>query len=95
MSTVSSNEQNNKKNIKEYFELIRQQKFREGLKFFAPDCKTHNPFVAGNMKNIFNAMIAANKDYGPKYPEAQFSLKLLLADENFCGSLYSTCCLAN
>ena len=83
MSTVSSNEQNNKKNIKEYFELIRQQKFREGLKFFAPDCKTHNPFVAGNMKNIFNAMIAANKDYGPKYPEAQFSLKLLLADENF------------
>ena len=83
MSKVSSNQQNNKKIINEYFELIGQQKFREGLKFFAPDCKTHNPFVAGNMENIVNAMIAANKDYGPKYPQAQFSLKLLVADGDF------------
>ena len=83
MSKVFSNQQNNKKIINEYFELIGQQKFREGLKFFAPDCKTHNPFVAGNMENIVNAMIAANKDYGPKYPQAQFSLKLLLADGDF------------
>ena len=83
MSTGFSSQEIHKKIVKEYFELISQQKFKEGLQFFAPDCKTHNPFVDGNIENLFNAMVAANKDYGPKYPEAQFSLKLVLADGDF------------
>ena len=74
----------NQKNIvSKYFQLIKEGKFKEGLRFFAPDCRTHDPFVAGNMENIIDAMIAANKDYGPKYPEAQFALKQVLADGDF------------
>jgi len=77
----------NQKNIvSEYFKLIMDGKFKEGLRFFSPDCTTHNPFVAGNMENIINAMIAANKDYGPKYPEAQFALKQVLADSDFVAA---------
>jgi len=72
--------------VSEYFKLIKEGKFKEGLRFFAPDCKTHNPFVAGNMENIIDAMIAANKEYGPKYPEAQFALKQVLADGDFVAA---------
>jgi predicted SnoaL-like aldol condensation-catalyzing enzyme len=86
MSTSFSNQEEHKSIVKEYFELISQQKFKEGLRFFAPDCKTHNPFVAGNMEKIINAMIDANKEYGPKYLEAQFSLKLMLADGDFVAA---------
>ena len=73
-------EQNHKKIIEEYFKLVSAGKFKDGLRFFSPNCKTHNPFVVGNMNALIDAMIAANKEYGPKYPEAQFSLKYLLAD---------------
>ena len=73
-------EQNHKKIIEEYFKLVSAGKFKDGLRFFSPNCKTHNPFLVGNMNALIDAMIAANKEYGPKYPEAQFSLKYLLAD---------------
>jgi len=86
MSSDFSKQNNRKKIIEEYFGLISQGKFKEGLRFFSPDCKTHNPFVGGNMENIFNAMIAANKDYGPKYPEAQFSLKQVLAEGDYVAA---------
>ena len=86
MSTSFSSQEAHTRIVKEYFELISQQKFKEGLRFFASNCETHNPFVAGNMENIVNAMIAANRDYGPKYPEAQFSLKLVLADGDFVAA---------
>ncbi len=86
MIDVEQKKMNQKNIVSEYFRLIKEGKFREGLQFFAPDCKTHNPFVAGNMENLVEAMIAANKDYGPKYPEAEFSLKQLLADGDFVAA---------
>ncbi|MGO8806240.1 MAG: nuclear transport factor 2 family protein [Candidatus Bathyarchaeia archaeon] len=69
--------------IAEYFKLIGSGKFKDGLRFFAPECKTHNPFVVGDMSALFDAMIAANKDYSPKYPEAQFAVRYLLAYGDF------------
>jgi len=86
MDTSHSIQEARKRIVRDYFELISQQKFKEGLQFFAPDCTTHNPFVSGNMEKIINAMIVANKDYRPKYPEAQFSLKLVLSDGNFVAA---------
>ena len=68
--------------VLEYFKLVVAGKFKEGLRFFAPDCKTHNPYVAGNMKALTNAMIAANKEGTTKYPEAEFAVKHVLADED-------------
>jgi hypothetical protein len=35
--------------VNEYFRLVSTGMFKEGLRFFAPNCKTHNPFVAGGM----------------------------------------------
>ena len=72
--------------IAEYFKLVGLGKFKEGLRFFSPDCETHNPFVVGNMNVLIDAMITANKEYGPKYPEAQFALKYLLADGDYVAA---------
>jgi predicted SnoaL-like aldol condensation-catalyzing enzyme len=66
--------------VLEYFKLVVAGKFKEGLRFFAPDCKTHNPYIAGNMKALTDAMIAANKEGTAKYPEAEFAVKHVLAD---------------
>ena len=68
--------------VLEYFKLVVAGKFKEGLRFFVPDCKTHNPYVAGDMKALTNAMIAANKEGTTKYPEAEFAVKHVLADED-------------
>ncbi len=86
MSDSKQKETNQKSIVSEYFKLIQEGKFREGLPFFSIDCKTHNPFIAGNMENIIDAMIAANKDYGPKYPQAQFTLKQILVDGDFVAA---------
>jgi predicted SnoaL-like aldol condensation-catalyzing enzyme len=86
MSDTKKREIYQKNIVKEYFKLIKEGKFKEGLRFFALDCKTHNPFVVGNMDKLIDAMITANKDYSPKYPEAQFSLKYLLADGDFVAA---------
>jgi predicted SnoaL-like aldol condensation-catalyzing enzyme len=64
----------------EYFKLISAGKYKEGLRFFAPDCKTHNPFVAGSIETLIDAMIAASKDIGAQSKEPSFAVKNVLTD---------------
>ena len=45
----------------EFFNLINSGKPRDGLRFFAPDCKTHNPYTVGSIKELIDAMIAVQK----------------------------------
>jgi predicted SnoaL-like aldol condensation-catalyzing enzyme len=74
----------NRKNIAlEFMKLIGQQKFKEGLRFFAPDCKTHNPYIAGSMETLTDAMIAANKQMSTQYTEPSFEIKHVLTDGDF------------
>jgi predicted SnoaL-like aldol condensation-catalyzing enzyme len=77
---VRQKEIEHKNIVMEYFKLAGAGKFKEGLRFFAPDCKTHNPFVAGGVDVLTDAMVAANKEGSAKYPEAEFSVKHVLAD---------------
>ena len=60
---ISENDanKNRKKMAVEFFNLIAAGKPQEGLRFFAPDCKTHNPYVVGGMNELINAMIAVQK----------------------------------
>jgi predicted SnoaL-like aldol condensation-catalyzing enzyme len=64
----------------EYFKLVSLGKFKEGLRFFASDCKTHNPFVSGSMEDLTEAMIEASKDLGDQNTEPDFTVKNVLAD---------------
>ncbi len=76
-------ETNRKNTAMEFMKLLIQQKFMEGLRFFSPDCKTHNPYVAGTVRDLLNAMVAANKEMAPKLSDAELSVKHVLADGNF------------
>jgi len=64
----------------EYFELIKAGKFKEGLRFFAPDCVTHNPYFSGDMSTLTDAMIDANKEMSGQFPNAEFIVRHVLAD---------------
>ncbi len=66
----------------EYFELIKAGKFKEGLRFFAHDCVTHNPYMAGDMNSLTDAMIAANREVSGQYPNAEFVVRHVLADRD-------------
>ena len=45
----------------EFLNLIGVGRPQEGLRFFTPDCKTHNPYVVGGMDALIDAMIAVQK----------------------------------
>ena len=44
-----------------FLSLIAAGKPKEGLKSFVTDCKTHNPYTAGGMDALTDAMIAVQK----------------------------------
>jgi predicted SnoaL-like aldol condensation-catalyzing enzyme len=69
-----------KKVAMQYFKLISAGKYKEGLRFFAADCKTHNPFISGSIETLTDAMIAASKDIGAQSKEASFAVRHVLAD---------------
>ena len=73
-------ETDRKKIVVEFLNLGLTGKFKEGSKFFSPDCKTHNPYIAGNIDTLTSAMDAANAQGTAQYPEAEFKVKHVLAD---------------
>jgi hypothetical protein len=61
-SKVDLKKQDKHKEIaREYFELLNLGKYKEGLKFFSPDCITHNPYISGSVQKLTDAMIEASK----------------------------------
>lgn len=50
-----------KKIAVEFLSLIASGRPKDGLRFFDPDCKTHNPYIVGGMNELVDAMIAVQK----------------------------------
>jgi predicted SnoaL-like aldol condensation-catalyzing enzyme len=75
----NSNETEHRNIVSEYFKLVAARKFEESLKFFSPNCKTHNPYIKGNMKTLADAQKAASKDM-PNTQNASFLVKNLLTE---------------
>ncbi len=73
-------ETDRKKIVVEFLNLGLTGKFKDGLKFFSPDCKTHNPYIAGNIETLTNAMDTANSQGTSQYPEAEFKVRHVLSD---------------
>jgi predicted SnoaL-like aldol condensation-catalyzing enzyme len=63
-----------------FFKLVAEGKFKEGLKFFTPDCKPHNPYIAGGMEALTDGMIAASKGMTVDRSEVDFVVKHILVD---------------
>jgi predicted SnoaL-like aldol condensation-catalyzing enzyme len=71
----------------QFLNLIGVGRPKEGLLFFAPDCKTHNPYVLGGMDALIDAMIAVQNEGAEgivKGSTADFKLivRNVLADGN-------------
>ena len=77
---LKQKERDRKNIVVEYFKLVSMGKFKEGLRFFATDCKTHNPFVSGSIEDLTESMIEASKDLGAQNTEPDFTVKNVLAD---------------
>jgi len=52
---------NHKKIAVEFLSLIGAGKPKDGLRFFATNCKTHNPYTLGGMNELIDAMIEVQK----------------------------------
>jgi predicted SnoaL-like aldol condensation-catalyzing enzyme len=68
--------------VNEYFQLVTAGMFRDGLRFFTSDCKTHNPYVRGDMGTLTDAMISASKDMSARTSQPEFLVKHVLVDGN-------------
>ena len=77
---LRSQEEVRKKIAVDFLNLLGEQKFKEGLHYFAPDCLTHNPYIRGGMEALTDAMIEANKEMRQQSPNGTFSIKHALAD---------------
>ena len=69
----------------EFLNLIALGRPKDGLFFFDPDCRTHNPYMVGGMKELIDAIIAVQKQGAEgilKGSKADFKLiiKQVLAD---------------
>lgn len=72
----------------EFFNLIAMRRPKDGLRFFSPDCKTHNPYTPGGINELIDAMIAVQKQGAQgivKGSTADFKLviRAVLADGDF------------
>ncbi|MDR0373124.1 MAG: ester cyclase [Nitrososphaerota archaeon] len=74
----------NRKNMAlEFLRLAGLGKFKDGLRFFSPDCKTHNPYFSGSIEQLTDAMVQANAKGKAQYPNAEFTVKRALADGDY------------
>jgi predicted SnoaL-like aldol condensation-catalyzing enzyme len=72
----------------EFLRLVGSGRPKDGLRFFAPDCKTHNPYTVGGMDALTDAMIVVQKQGAKgilKGSTADFKLVIrqVLADGDF------------
>ncbi len=72
-------QEQNRKVVSDFFDLVSQGRQKETLAAFAPDCRQHNPYIAGGMEALFDGMAAAQKEMGD-YPDPSFVVRSILAD---------------
>ena len=82
-SVVFMNEQEHRKIALAFFKLVTEGKFKEGLQYFSPNCKTHNPYFTGSINILMDAMIEANKQGLIEFPKATFTVRQVLADSDY------------
>jgi predicted SnoaL-like aldol condensation-catalyzing enzyme len=77
--------QNKKRVVSDFFALVMQGRQKEGLGFFAADCRQHNPYVRGGMEALFDGMAEAQKDMGD-YADPSFVVRSMLVDGDFVAA---------
>ena len=81
----STDSQARKRIVRSFFNLVLQGRQKESLRYFAPNCKQHNPYVKGGMAAPFDSMAEAQKE-APKHPDLLFTVMRVLADGDFVAA---------
>ena len=76
------NTSSRKKIISDFFQSVAAGRPRDGLKYFAPNCVQHNPYVHGGMDVLLDAMLAAMKESGSKVTEPDLRLRYVLEEDD-------------
>ena len=72
-------QEDHKKVVEEYFQLIEEGKPKESLHLFAPNCKQHNPYLKGGMDALLQAIVDMQGEE-PESEDPYFEVKNILAD---------------
>ncbi len=75
-----------KATVREYFRLVGQGRFQDGLRFFSEDCVTHNPYIAGTMGDIANGQAAASRGSAAMFPDPAFTVENVIEDGNLVAA---------
>lgn len=70
--------QSRKDIVTDFFRLIDEGRPNEGLKYFAPHCVQHNPYVHGGMDALLDSMAAVQKEQGGAFGEGNIRLRDVL-----------------
>jgi predicted SnoaL-like aldol condensation-catalyzing enzyme len=79
-------QQERKKIVEDFFQCIDDGKPKEGLHFFAPDCKQHNPYVVGGMDALLDLMASVQQQAEPEYSDPELSVKRIVADQDIIAA---------
>ena len=44
-----------------FLNLVISGRFRDGLRYFSPDCRIHNPYIIGGVEDLISAMEEASR----------------------------------
>jgi predicted SnoaL-like aldol condensation-catalyzing enzyme len=69
--------------VVDFLNLGLSGKFKDGLRFFSSDCKTHNPYIAGDMDTLVETMDTAYSQGRSQFPDAEFKVKHVIAEGDF------------
>jgi predicted SnoaL-like aldol condensation-catalyzing enzyme len=78
--------QSRKEVVADVFRLIGEGRPMDALKYFAPDCVQHNPYVKGGMKPLFESMIEAMKNTPRQYSDPELKVRLTMADGDYIAA---------
>jgi len=72
--------------VTDFFRLIGEGKPKEGLKYCAPDCIQHNPYVTGGMEALFDSMLDAMTNMRQQFPNPELKVNRILVDGDFVAA---------
>jgi predicted SnoaL-like aldol condensation-catalyzing enzyme len=76
---MPSTKSQRKKVVEKFFGLIKEGRQKESLRYFAPDCRQHNPYVRGGMEALFDAMAAVQQE-SPEFSDPDLSVKRVVSE---------------
>ncbi len=79
-------QQDRKETVGDIFRLIGAGRPKDGLKYFAPDCVQHNPYVKGGMDALFDSMAAASKEMEGQFPDPELKVRYVIEEGDFVAA---------